>query len=317
MKYELVPVRTRCPICEQQEGERLYSVSSSEAASHFISEAKNPGRYQRLKEHIERLWNCESCDIVQCCDCGFCYAWPFRSGDAIFYNLAYDFIGYPLWKWEHQETLDSIRNDVLPSHPEPLRILEIGAGDGAFVKGITPEVTSSNNIVCTEYTAFGIEHIRRLGVTCYDKDIRDLFSNGFEEPFDIVCMFQVLEHQDRLDELFETFTRICTKNAHLYISVPNQKFIEFIETNDALLDMPPNHIGRWNSTCFKAMGQRHGWYLSAHKVGTSESFISRARKFAVYLYMRQSQRHGTLASSVLRLRNNKLRVLAQAALVAS
>ncbi len=161
-----------------------------------------------------------------------------------------------------------------------------------------------------------MEHIRQSGVSCYNRDVRELFHDGVDESFHVVCMFQVLEHQDQLDQLFRTFTRICAETAHLYISVPNQRFIEFIETNDALLDMPPNHIGRWNADCFEILGRRHGWRVAAHQVERDESFLLRAKKYAVYRYMRQSQYRGTLASSVLRLQNRYFKKWFQGVLVA-
>ena len=60
----------------------------------------------------------------------------------MFYDLAYERTRYPSWKWEHQLTLDSIRQTILPQIHQPVRVLEIGAGDGAFIQGIIPEVTT-------------------------------------------------------------------------------------------------------------------------------------------------------------------------------
>ncbi len=114
MRYERAPVRANCPICQHVEGVRLYRIGAAEAAAHFVPEAQNPSRYQKLKAHVETLWRGETCEVIQCSGCNFCYAWPFRAGDATFYSLAYERTGYPSWKWEHQQTLDSIRRDVLP-----------------------------------------------------------------------------------------------------------------------------------------------------------------------------------------------------------
>ena len=35
--------------------------------------------------------------------------------------------------------------------------------------------------------------------------------------------------------------------------MPNEKIIDFNESNGALLDMPPNHIGRWSKSSFKKL----------------------------------------------------------------
>ena len=316
MKYSLQPVKASCPICRCHQAVQLYAITSSESASHFVPQVQDPERYERLKAHIEKLWYREVCEVVQCCQCLFCYAWPFRSGDATFYDLAYDRTKYPAWKWEHQQTLDSIRQEILPTSKQPLRVLEIGAGNGTFIRGIVPDVTTQHHVVCTEYSSFGVDCISQLGVMCYKQDIREIAHREAWEPFHVLCMFQVLEHQDHLDGLFETITRISTHDSHLYISVPNQKFIEFIETNDALLDMPPNHTGRWNANCFAIIGKRHGWTLISHRRETSEPFLSRARKYAIYRYMRKSQSNITFAALALRLRHRQLKKWIQGILTA-
>ena len=146
---------------------------------------------------------------------------------------------------------------------------------------------------------------------CYRQDIREIAETNIRDPFHVICMFQTLEHQDQLEQLFSAITRLSAKNAHLYISVPNQHFIEFIETNDALLDMPPNHIGRWNRNCFHLIGKRHGWNCISHRQEIEEPFFSRAKKYAIYRYMRKSQSAMTLAAWALRLRNRRLKRLAQ------
>lgn len=316
MDYECLATKAGCPICGEQQGNRLYRVSSSEAASHFVPETKDTRGYQKLKTHIESLWHGEFCEVIRCCECQFCYAWPFRAGDATFYDLAFERTTYPSWKWEHQQTLNSIRRDILPFSPKPPRVLEIGAGNGAFIQGLIPEVTIPSHVVCTEFSSYGIDQIRKLGVSCFDQDVRDLFVTGVDIPFHIVCMFQVLEHQDELDKLFKTITDISDYNTHLYIAVPNQKFIEFIELHDSLLDMPPNHVSRWNVHCFERIGQRYGWSIVAHCIDLSESFVARAKKYAIYRYMRQSQLHRTWANAALSLHNHRFKRLIQGLLVA-
>ena len=43
---------------------------------------------------------------------------------------------------------------------------------------------------------------------------------------------------------------LLSKNGEILIAVPNEEIIKFNELNGALLDMPPNHIGRWSKKTF-------------------------------------------------------------------
>ena len=56
-----------------------------------------------------------------------------------------------------------------------------------------------------------------------------------------------MEHLDD-SLLINTLKEILTDNGEILIAVPNEKVIEFNENNGALLDMPPNHIGRWSKS---------------------------------------------------------------------
>ncbi|NJN32882.1 MAG: hypothetical protein HC817_00090, partial [Saprospiraceae bacterium] len=67
------------------------------------------------------------------------------------------------------------------------KLLEIGAGDGAFVKGIVPNLTSAENVVCVEFSNYGREQIQNYGIKCLSEDIREVKTEAFKEYFDVVC----------------------------------------------------------------------------------------------------------------------------------
>lgn len=76
-------------------------------------------------------------------------------------------------------------------------------------------------------------------------------------------------------------------------------------SNGALLDMPPNHIGRWNKKCFEEIGRRNGFNVEDYKVEKS-SFTPMAKQFVIYRFMRKSQQNGSFANRICRIRNNYL-----------
>lgn len=316
--YKLTPREASCPVCYSKKARLLYLVDSGQAAQHFVLKEVNEQRFTELRSHIKTLWQRGACDVVRCEECGFCFASPYVAGDGRFYALAYGNgkPGYPTWKWEFQLTYDTLQDMMRHGNLRDPNVLELGAGNGAFVKRVAPALTPKENVLCTEYSDYGKREISGYGIACLSEDIRDLGSTSrFEGHFDVVCMFQVLEHMDNLDTLFEQLTWLTSKHATLFVAVPNAKRIEFNECNGALLDMPPNHVGRWNQSCFKIMAQRHGWSVVRHEIEKDAGLMSKARGFMAWRYLRKSQGHNTIANRIERIHDPYLRQRLKAAAV--
>jgi hypothetical protein len=179
-------------------------------------------------------------------------------------------------------------------------LLEVGAGNGAFIRQVTPDLVRKENVLCTEFSDFGRNAVIEYGVKCVPQDVRELTTEGDTARFEVICMFQVLEHLDQLDALFAHLSSLASDTAHLFIGVPNAKRIEFNELHGSLLDMPPNHIGRWDRTSFEVIGRRHGWKVAEYEV-QRESSKAKARQFAFYRYGRKSQLRNTLANQIERI----------------
>jgi SAM-dependent methyltransferase len=296
-EYWLTPITARCPVCFSQIGHTLYSVDTKQAAQHFVLKEVNPKRHDALRSLIESLWDSPTCDVVRCIGCTFCFAYPFRAGDEGFYNLAYAHHSgsYPSSRYEFERTLESLRSLNLGD----FHLFEVGAGDGAFIKRVAPELTQKENVLTTEYSDYGREAIESYGIACLQQDIRSL-PDEHVGRFSVVCMFQVLEHLDELEQLFVSLGRLFKESSHLFISVPNGKRIEFNELNGALLDMPPNHVGRWNRKSFEVIAKRHGWHVLEHEI-EEQGLKSRAIDYLTSRYRRKRQEKHTLANTVERL----------------
>ncbi len=298
-------VAAECPVCGNDDAENLYSVSAQQAAQHFVRRQADEDAYWLLVERIQGLWRSDTCAVNRCRKCRFCFSHPYVAGDFDFYRIAHPRHGYPKWKWENQVTLDAIRTSTAQRPSADLRLLEIGAGNGAFIRRVG-ELVPVKNIVCTEYSEYGIDQIRALGAECHNGDVRAL-DTKYNGEFNFVCMFQVLEHLDGINSLFRKINEITADSAELFVAVPNDRFIEFIETHDALLDMPPNHIGRWNLTAFSELAERQGWRVVEHKYEPGEQLLSMANRFCVYRYLNESQKSGTLANYIDRIKNRYVR----------
>ena len=222
--------------------------------THGLSEDKTT----TIAEKIANLWQLPDAAVVACGNCGFTFADPFVAGDHEFYNLLPHTTegGAEYWKWEFDKTFDKIA--AIASGNSDLTLLEIGASGGDFIKRIAGMVPKKN-IFCLEYSESGVNAIKKAGIAAESRDFHELAAlPEFEQKFDIICLFQVLEHLDKLDETFNTLKKISKPGAHIFIGVPNGRKIKFNELNNALLDMPPNHIGRFSKKTFALIAEKHG-----------------------------------------------------------
>lgn len=284
-----------CPACGGLGGRLLFAVTPEEAAQHFVLEQADSERYGHLVQHIRRLWGNLDARIVRCCDCGLGYVHPYVGGDAEFYGLAYQRTHYPCDKWEFERTVEALKPRIAAT--DDFRLMEIGAGDGGFLRLVTPELLSPSSILCTEFSDYGCGRLRQLGVSCLQRDIRDLSPDEMGSCFHAICLFQVFEHLDQNLKLLKLFSRLTTDDGEVFISVPNPLWTQFIERRGALLDMPPNHVARWGPAQLSRLADQTDWELIDHSIEPSR-WLAQARKFAVFLYLRRSQRPRSLANRI-------------------
>jgi hypothetical protein len=293
-----VNVDAECPVCISRNIKRTLRVTSAEAARNCLHPRRERDRYEALRRHIAALWGRDHCYICRCGNCGFGFSDPYIAGDPLFYNTAYDRKEgeYPVQKWEYLVAKTTIAARVATNGQKNVRLLEIGAGSGAFLTQIVPRLIRSDAVLCTEYSEYGAAQIRGLGIRVEQADIR-ISDTSSHEPFDIVCMFQVLEHMDRIPQLFAKLRVITSVHADLLIAVPNTRRNQFNEDNGAVLDMPPNHIGRWTKSSFEALAKREGWRMTQYLEEPTNALRS-WQIFSTYRYARASQLDDRLSARI-------------------
>ncbi len=296
-------ISSTCPLCFCDTATQLWKASCSEQASHFLSPLVNKDKFKKLKEHIQYLQKSSFVSINKCTDCGFIYSFPNFAGDKKFYDLIFsDSNKYPQNRWEFTKSAEIIKNSKF-KRP---KILEIGSGDGAFIrKLIKHRITTKNAITAIEYSIYGKSKIKNLGIKCFSIDIKNKSIKLPHEKYDFICLFQVLEHLDNIHKLINRLKNLLSKNGELLIAVPNDKIIEFNELNYALLDMPPNHIGRWSKNTFIKYCDLNNVNLVDHKI---EPFS--LKKFLLmfysYRFLRKAQKHNSIAAFIKYKSDKKL-----------
>ena len=314
MTYDLSRVEARCPICGRSEAEVLWSVDAAQVTGMALLSERDPGRAQALQAHIESLWGARDCRIVRCRNCTFEFADPFVAGDARFYELIYEDFAYARRKWDWRVTAERLRALVPgPKAPDAM-LLEVGAGSGAFLRELVPEILRPDQVVCTEFNPEALSRLRELGVRAEAGDFRALDAS-LDGRISFLCMFHVLEHLDGPEAAFERLTRLATPDARMFISLPNPLNAAFHEERDVWLEWPPHHVGRWPRRAFEVIGERFGWELVEHRIEP----VGAARFLALFALSRMLQRsrkHGSLSRRARLLEDRRLRMLACAPLLA-
>ncbi len=290
-----------CPLCSCKTATQVWEVSYSEQASHFLSPLVNRDKYEKLREHIQCLQKSSSVSLNKCSDCNFIYSYPNIAGDKKFYDLIFsDTNKYPQNRWEFIKSIEIIKNSKFKKP----KILEIGSGDGAFIRKLVKKgITTKNSITAIEYSIFGKSKIKEFGIECLSIDIKDYKNKLPHKEYDFICLFQVLEHLDNIHKLVDRLKNLLSKNGELLIAVPNDKIIKFNELNGALLDMPPNHIGRWSKNTFIKYCDLNNINLVEHKVEpfSLKNFLL---MFFSYRFLRKAQKQNSIAAYI-KYKSNK------------
>lgn len=94
-------------------------------------------------------------------------------------------------------------------------LLEIGCGDGTFLRMIQDDVALAEGV---ELSPPQVKRLREEGYTCYDTMIDEM------EPqyeYDIVCMFALLEHVPLVCRFLEHLKKYIHEKSNVFIEVPN------------------------------------------------------------------------------------------------
>lgn len=286
----------RCPVCGDSAHDIVYCVNSSQSAQHFVLLEEDRERHIALKKEIERLWGGGICWFMRCQGCSFMFSEPFVGGGGDFYSLAFQRKCYPQEKWEYRLAKRYLMQEGIDLRRA--KVFEVGAGDGAFLKIVCPELFDENNVLCTEYSEYGREMIRLLGIKSFDVDFLEYeFNNKIQYFF----AFQVFEHLDSLDARFNKISSVMAENGMLFLSFPNEKRIEFNIHNNSLLEMPPNHISVWNKIAVGRLLDKYGFELLVY-YDEPYSLVQSFNQYARYLLLRSSQNSGSVTNKIVKNR---------------
>lgn len=301
-----------CPVCASQSTDEIIRLHSIEAAAEqFLPASRSAERNRKLVAILKRLWGgSPSVEIHRCHTCGFGFPVPYAAGDAEFYNLVSgETPHYPVDRWEFHRTLD-----VLNGLPGELRLLEVGAGDGAFLKALRGRPGGERfNVLALEYDRGALAQLRQRGFDARAGSLSDLTS---DEQFDAICMFQTLEHMERVADVFKELREALRPGGHIFISVPHGPSVDQQEELVGLWDMPPKHCGRWTLASFRAACARAELELRDAEVEPLDRAFELMR-LSYYRAIGRAAQPGTIAHLINGISARRVRAPLKAALAAA
>jgi len=282
-----------CPVClSPSTDEVIRSHSIIAAAEHFVPAARSLDRNKRLIEILNRLWKgAQSVEVHRCRSCGFGFPIPYVAGDIEFYNVAYGESHYPRDRWEFRQTIAALelRNGSGA-------LLEVGAGEGWFLKMLQAgRLGKRYGMEALEYDRAAIMKLQHRGFTAREGSIADLLNEPSQERrFAVICLFQTLEHMDRIDDAFRALRYLLADGGSIFISVPFGPGIDEQERVVEFWDMPPVHVGRWLANCFEIIAARHGLRVVEGRTGPPLSRTRQAWHRALSSVAARATRPGTV-----------------------
>jgi SAM-dependent methyltransferase len=283
---------TNCPVCSSGNTRKLFGLRAREAGR--LLKPDHPEQAGQIAGQIAQLWQSDTCEFFHCQRCGYGFARPYRAGNELIYSaLYYEDFSYPEDKWEYSRALEIIRDlysagDGRYGSQAPqaggATLLEVGAGNGSFLDKISSDDFPAPNIYSTEFSDAGAKAIRKKGYHCFNRAVQDLAQENIPR-FDVICMFQVLEHMDNLDPVFRSLNHLGRSSSHLIIAVPNGRLRFFYDRMGVHLDVPPVHVGRFMKRTFHFLGEKNGWQVNGLYV-EPQKYRFKAKKFISDRYVR-------------------------------
>jgi 2-polyprenyl-3-methyl-5-hydroxy-6-metoxy-1,4-benzoquinol methylase len=226
----------KSPITDSLNVVKIESIESKLIIDLYLSDYKlDVSRYFK---------NLNSVDIYKCLDTGFRFYSPSStSGDELFYSDFQEVLGnyYKPIRWEYKYALNIIK----PTD----KVLEIGTGSGIFFEMLSKKAKNPTGL---ELSNRAIEEANKKGFNIKNQLIED-HSLEFENQYDIVCFFQVLEHITDVKSFLDAAVKCLKPGGKLIFAVPNNnpyiyRYLKLYTSN-----LPPHHAGLWDENSIKSL----------------------------------------------------------------
>ncbi len=244
---------------------------------------------------IEEEVKLEEINIYQCKNCSLQFFDPLLAGGNKFYSE----LGKFDWDYGHSGKTEY---DYVQKHiRDGDKILDIGSGSGVLFTKITKKVDYTG----LELSSKAVELAKEAGINVLQENFLK-YAALHKSSFDLVCLFQVLEHLTDLDNFIKSIHLALKPKGLFVIAVPdNDGFISEMPNNN--FNLPPHHVIHWTETSLCYLAKKYEFEVieverellqDIHKEGAYLSYIGgwlRKFRFRPTLLIDHSKNYGYIA----------------------
>jgi SAM-dependent methyltransferase len=177
-------------------------------------------------------------------------------------------------------------------------LLDIGCGTGSFVKRTIDMGFQSYGIEMNERSVeMGLGHFKIDSL--YATDLTGLSRRFPDLKFDVVTLFQVLEHLEDPNQIMAEIKQVLKEDAVVVIAVP---FRDRWPDTSGEGDCPPHHLTRWSLGAMEYFLNKNGFRITRHLVerfpiqNMSALLYGYILKYTAFLTMRGQGMEGKIDS---------------------
>jgi SAM-dependent methyltransferase len=204
-----------------------------------------------------RTW--ETYALYDCAACGFGFCDPFKNPGAGYYARLEEMYPHeaqtatdPMSE-EYDACLDFFKGRNVSGQ----RLLDVGCGGGGFLKRARE---LGFGITGIDYNAERLAAVRaELGADVFTGSVEDFVRARPDERFDVVTIFEVVEHLDDPGRWLDAIHSLLKPGGHFFIGLPNRErtFDPFTGPTMEWIDNPPHHLSRWTAPVLRKFASDH------------------------------------------------------------
>ena len=289
-----------CPACHAQAA-LSETLQTDVLAAHWArTHAHGSATAEQIAGFVRGDIGSKTVEIYRCPVCGLEFMRPAHTWSAAHYPHEPHSLG-----WDHAETLRALAK--LPAQT----VLDVGCATGQFLDQL---VANGHQATGIDFSAEDIEEAKARGHEAFVADLsrqNALVATG--RRFSVITMYQVIEHLEQPDLVFEGISQVAAPGALLFVGCPSSRRYtrgfrhpELAGSSD-FWDSPPQHVFRWSPEALRKFTARHGWQLERTAFEPLQAYHAAAHLAGLGAYSgRPWARRAATAGFFLRLKTSNL-----------
>ncbi len=216
------------------------------------------------KSNISLFVNKYGFNMDKCVDCGLLFCNPYPTDEQVHY-----YYNSEMKKFENEFFMESFekriqiflpRIELIKKYKSRGALLDVGSSIGIFVEALNQSIHEFN-ITCCDISLDACKQLeaRYPDIKILNQDYRFL---GNVNKYDVVTMWDTVEHIVDQNELFSSVRDVLLLNGVFIFSTPNTNSFEWITAQENHVQiLPPGHVNLMNIDNISILLDRHGFEL--------------------------------------------------------